>query len=144
MDEPETQSELANLAAEAGPPSGIYCKQCRYHLRGLTAGTCPECGFPFDPDRASTYFRVNQRTRIRLPRIDWIVLILGIAIFLAMATIDPNFGNAYGAIFSFLTFIGLFAFCYILARVHVRRTNLKRRAGMNSESEIPNHKSEIK
>jgi hypothetical protein len=32
---------------------GGKCPQCRYDLRGLTRGVCPECGTPFEPSSAA-------------------------------------------------------------------------------------------
>jgi predicted amidophosphoribosyltransferase len=34
----------------------MYCKTCRYDLRGLPEPRCPECGNEFDPNDASTYY----------------------------------------------------------------------------------------
>lgn len=34
----------------------VYCKQCRYNLKGLPAGECPECGRAFDPADSATFW----------------------------------------------------------------------------------------
>lgn len=50
------------MAETAFPvPEGIFCLRCRYELRGLTSRTCPECGRPFNPERAETYSRFATR-----------------------------------------------------------------------------------
>jgi len=41
----------------------MYCKGCRYDLRGLEADRCPECGREFDPADARTYDRFSSRLR---------------------------------------------------------------------------------
>lgn len=41
----------------------MYCKDCRYDLRGLEADRCPECGREFDPADARTYDRFSSRIR---------------------------------------------------------------------------------
>ena len=33
----------------------MYCIECGYNLRGLSAGDCPECARPFDPARPGTW-----------------------------------------------------------------------------------------
>lgn len=50
----------------------IYCIGCDYELRGLGAGSCPECGRAFDPEDASSVRSERQRRkRSRLTR--WLV-----------------------------------------------------------------------
>ena len=49
----------------------MYCKRCRYEVRGVESGACPECGRAFDPDDPRTFDPV-------LPRRGWcLVLLLG-------------------------------------------------------------------
>jgi hypothetical protein len=36
-------------------PTDIYCRKCRYCLRGLDSHRCPECGQPFDPNDPTTF-----------------------------------------------------------------------------------------
>ena len=35
----------------------IFCRRCKYNLRGLPAGNCPECGRDFNPLHAETFLR---------------------------------------------------------------------------------------
>jgi hypothetical protein len=35
----------------------IYCRQCKYNLRLLPAGRCPECGRDFNPAHAETFLQ---------------------------------------------------------------------------------------
>lgn len=41
--------------ADIAKSGGIFCTGCRYDLRWLAAGKCPECGQGFDPDIAESY-----------------------------------------------------------------------------------------
>lgn len=44
---------------------GMYCRQCRYALRGVTGNRCPECGAKFSDKDVSTYLvDVNATDRI--------------------------------------------------------------------------------
>lgn len=47
--------------------SPARCRVCRYPLRGLTVGRCPECGQPFDPHDPATMYvgRVPGPARAR-------------------------------------------------------------------------------
>ena len=49
----------------------MYCRTCRYDLRGLDAVTCPECGAAFDPRDPETYFK----TRHERPASFWFALV---------------------------------------------------------------------
>jgi hypothetical protein len=43
-------------------PTDIYCRQCRYCLRGLDSHgrrACPECGQPFDLNDPTTYLTLG-------------------------------------------------------------------------------------
>lgn len=42
-------------------PLAMFCLGCRYPLRGLTGGVCPECGRAFDPKDATTYAPTARR-----------------------------------------------------------------------------------
>lgn len=37
-----------------------FCKGCRYNLRGLMDGLCPECGLPFNLSNHRTYLTSDQ------------------------------------------------------------------------------------
>ncbi|GEM_PF-1541248 len=39
----------------------MFCQNCRYNLRGLSAGHCPECGREFDPSDSKTFSRSGRR-----------------------------------------------------------------------------------
>jgi hypothetical protein len=41
----------------------LYCRQCRYPLRGLDSRRCPECGQAFDPADPKTYFISPRASR---------------------------------------------------------------------------------
>jgi hypothetical protein len=41
---------------EAEDNSRMFCQGCGYNLFGLTSPQCPECGRPFDPNDASTFY----------------------------------------------------------------------------------------
>ncbi len=41
--------------ADISEDGRVYCRGCRYSLRGLAAGKCPECGEEFDPEKPETY-----------------------------------------------------------------------------------------
>jgi hypothetical protein len=38
----------------------MRCLQCEYDLRGLPAGSCPECGSAFDPRDPSSFWSANS------------------------------------------------------------------------------------
>ena len=46
-----------------GLPEQAACKNCKYLLRGLSEPRCPECGAPFDPDDARTYWLPGPERR---------------------------------------------------------------------------------
>jgi hypothetical protein len=53
---------------ESHPPTppGIYCKNCRYELRGLMDYRCPECGQAYDPWSPATFtYFATRRAEIR-------------------------------------------------------------------------------
>jgi hypothetical protein len=35
----------------------LFCKACKYELRGAASRRCPECGRPFDPADPRTFHR---------------------------------------------------------------------------------------
>ncbi len=39
---------------------GIYCRNCKYNLRGLPRGRCPECGTAFDPRDSDSFNRTDK------------------------------------------------------------------------------------
>lgn len=43
----------------------MYCRRCRYDLRGNTSRTCPECGRAFDPANPKTFRRSAGSLRWR-------------------------------------------------------------------------------
>lgn len=43
----------------------MYCRRCRYDLRGNTSRTCPECGREFDPANPKTFRRAPGAPRWR-------------------------------------------------------------------------------
>ena len=45
---PEARADASQLPEDVFP---VYCPRCRYDLRTLPDGPCPECGRPFDRGR---------------------------------------------------------------------------------------------
>lgn len=43
------------------------CSRCGYSLAGLGAGSCPECGCPFDPSKLDTIIRHSRLARLAPP-----------------------------------------------------------------------------
>jgi hypothetical protein len=57
-------------------PTDIYCRGCRYPLRGLDTCRCPECGQPFEPGNPRTYFITPQASRTAVAAL--VLAIMGI------------------------------------------------------------------
>ncbi len=41
----------------------MYCRTCKYELKGLQERCCPECGTAFDPNKPATYLRTRHQRR---------------------------------------------------------------------------------
>jgi hypothetical protein len=62
-----------------------FCRGCRYHLRGLAARACPECGRAFDPSDPGTYALGPAPAWRRRLTSRWVVIPLMVGLLTALA-----------------------------------------------------------
>jgi hypothetical protein len=62
----------------------MYCKSCKYDLRGLGEGrNCPECGAPFDPGKRETFLAALPAPLTTVKRARDLILLIAISSLIA-------------------------------------------------------------
>ena len=63
----------------------MYCRRCKYDIRSLGRGGCPECGCRFDPDDPLSY--LHSRHEEYEDRIAYLVFSILISLILPTALV---------------------------------------------------------